>query len=61
MTDTPPPRKPAGEPHGYGVLMALGTLFGLAVGLAIGEPSAGTVGGCAAGLVAAVILWARRA
>lgn len=60
MSDTPP-EKPAPEMHGYGVLMALGTLAGLAVGIAIGEPSAGTVGGCAVGLVAAIALWARRA
>jgi hypothetical protein len=43
--------------RGYGVLMALGVLLGVIVGLFIGEPSAGALGGFLLGLIAAVGLW----
>lgn len=48
------PKKP--EPKGYGILLAFGMFAGLVVGLIIGEPSAGTMGGVVLGALAAIIL-----
>ncbi len=42
--------------RGYGVLMALGALVGFAVGLLVGQPSAGVVGGFVLGGAAALVL-----
>ncbi len=53
----PPSEQPSPEMRGYGVLMALGVLLGVIVGLFIGEPSAGALGGFLLGLIAAVGLW----
>jgi hypothetical protein len=45
---------------GYGVLLMLGLLGGLGVGLALGEPSAGTVIGLGLGGLLALALRLRR-
>ncbi|WP_199553608.1 hypothetical protein [Sandaracinobacteroides hominis] len=42
--------------QGYGVLLLPGLLGGLAVGIAVGQPSAGTVIGLGLGALAALLL-----
>ncbi len=41
---------------GYGVLLLIGLALGFAVGIAIGQPSAGTVIGLGLGGLAALVL-----
>jgi hypothetical protein len=42
--------------RGYGVFLMIGPLVGLAVGLAVGQPPAGTVIGLGAGALLALFL-----
>lgn len=49
----PPPRDVS---TGYGVLLLVGLALGFIVGIAIGQPSAGTVIGLGFGGLAAVVL-----
>lgn len=44
------------EDRGYGALLALGLAVGFGVGVAIGEPSAGTVIGLGVGGLLAILL-----
>ncbi|WP_448581509.1 hypothetical protein [Thermaurantiacus sp.] len=47
--------------RGFGVLLPLGLLAGVAAGLALGEPSAGAVIGLGSGGLAALVLaWQAR-
>ncbi len=49
------------QDRGYGVLLPVGLFLGLGIGLAVGEPSAGTLIGLAiAGLVAVALRFLRR-
>ena len=50
-----PPRRGSFD-RGYGVLLAVGLLLGLAIGLFVGQASAGAVIGLGAGGLAAVAL-----
>ncbi|MFN7173430.1 MAG: hypothetical protein ACK4MT_01775 [Thermaurantiacus tibetensis] len=45
--------------RGYGVLLLVGLLLGVAAGIALGEPSAGAVIGLGSGALLAVALRAR--
>lgn len=47
--------------RGFGILLPLGLIAGLAAGLAVGEPSAGAVIGLGtAGLLAILLAWRER-
>lgn len=48
--------KRAGQ-FGGGVFLAIGPFIGLAAGAALGQPSIGLLGGIAAGIILAVIIW----
>lgn len=43
---------------GGGIFLAIGPLAGLGIGMALGEPTMGIIGGVLAGAAAAAALWA---
>lgn len=52
------PRSSRGPVAG-GALLALSLLAGAVVGVALGQPSLGLLGGLAAGVIACLIVWRR--
>jgi energy-converting hydrogenase Eha subunit B len=49
-----------GTPTAAGFLLALLVLAGAGLGAAFGQPSAGTLGGLALGLLLALLFWLRQ-
>ncbi|MGP1352219.1 MAG: hypothetical protein ACTS1Z_02755 [Parasphingopyxis sp.] len=43
---------------GGGIFLAIGPLAGLGIGMALGQPTIGVIGGVVAGAAAAAALWA---
>ena len=52
MLDPHPP-----QPRAAGAFIALSVIAGALVGMVLGQPSAGVVGGAAVGIGVALILW----
>ena len=49
---------PSAKPRlGGGVFLALGTIAGVLIGAALGQPSIGFLAGLGAGLAAALLVW----